>query len=119
MYPESRAPAASTRITLPAGACRPNATDTTAPAYARPNMAQASECHSADPQRAAATGPYHRSHAARRMVAIRSPIPVTRTSLPGDAVVTMVNRWRANRLAWAPRSWADLSTAGRHVDVST
>ena len=46
-------------------------------------------------------------------------MPVTRTSLPGGAVVAMVNRWRASRFAGAPRSSALRSTPGRHVDVST
>ncbi len=46
-------------------------------------------------------------------------MPVTRTSLPGAAVVPIVNRCRASRLAWAPRSWAARSTAGRHVEAST
>ena len=44
-------------------------------------------------------------------------MPVTRTSFPGGAVVAMVNRCRASRFVCAPRSCADLSTAGRHVDV--
>ena len=46
-------------------------------------------------------------------------MPVTRTSLPGGAVVAMVKRWRARRLDCAARSCAARSTAGRHVDVST
>ena len=46
-------------------------------------------------------------------------MPVTRTSLPGAAVVATSNRWRARRLAGAPRSYALRSTPGRHVDVST
>ena len=54
------------------------------------------------PSRAAATGPYQRSHAARRSVTRRSPMPVTRTSFPGGAVVAMVNRCRASRLALRP-----------------
>ena len=58
------------------------------------------------PSARAATGPYQRSHAARRSAIRRSPMPVTRTSLPGGAVVAMVNRWRASRLACAPRSCA-------------
>ena len=84
-----------------------------------PKTAHASACHSAEPQRAAATGPYQRSHAARRSATRRSPMPVTRTSLPGGAVVAIVNRCRASRLAGAPRSCAARSTAGRHVDVNT
>ncbi len=62
------------------------------PRTRRPKIAHANACHSAEPQRAAATGPYQRSHAARRSVIRRSPMPVTRTSLPGGAVVAMVNR---------------------------
>ena len=92
MYADSRAPAASTSSTALAGARRPDDTNTTAPTYAQPNTAQASACHSAEPHRALATGPYQRSHAARRSAIRRSPIPVTRTSLPGGAVVAMVNR---------------------------
>ena len=34
----------------------------------------------------------------------RSPMPVTRTSLPGGAVVAVANRCRASRFAGAPRS---------------
>ena len=46
-------------------------------------------------------------------------MPVTRTSLPGGAVVAVTNRCRASRFAGAPRSWAARSTPGRHVEVST
>ena len=49
----------------------------------------------------------------------RLAMPVTRTSLPGVAVVAVVNRWRARRLNGAPRSCAARSTAGLHVEVST
>src|SRR5580658_1315463 len=119
MYADSRAPAASTSSTLLAGARRTDETNTTAPAYAQPKTAHASACHHAEPHRAAATGLYHCSHAARRCVTRRSPMPVTRTSFPGGAVVAIVNRWRARRLDCAPRSCADLSTSGRHVDVKT
>ena len=47
-------------------------------------------------------------------------MPVTRTSLPGGAVVAVVNRWRASRAVGcaAPPRRAR-STAGRHVDVTT
>ena len=38
-------------------------TKTTAPTYAKPKMAHASEYHKAEPQRAFATGLYQRSHA--------------------------------------------------------
>ena len=58
------------------------------------------------------TGPYQRSQASRRSVIRRSAMPVTRTSLPGGAVVARVKRWRARRFDWAPRSWATRSTAG-------
>ena len=44
---------------------------------------------------------------------------VTRTSLPGGAVVARSKKWRARRLADAPRSSAARSTPGRQVDVST
>ena len=46
-------------------------------------------------------------------------MPVTRTSLPGGAVVATVKRCRASRLACAARSCATRSTVGRHVDVTT
>jgi hypothetical protein len=46
-------------------------------------------------------------------------MPVTRTSLPGAAVVAVRNRWRARRFAAAPRSSALRSTPGRHADVAT
>ena len=45
-------------------------------------------------------------------------MPVTRTSLPGAAVVAIVNKWRTSGLVCARRSCADLSTSGRHVDVN-
>jgi hypothetical protein len=44
-------------------------------------------------------------------------MPVTRTSLPGIAVVATSKRWRASRFACAPRSYALRSTAGRHVEA--
>ena len=46
-------------------------------------------------------------------------MPVTRTSLPGGAVVAVTNRCRASRCAGAPRSCAVRSTAGRQDEVST
>src|SRR4051812_34677023 len=46
-------------------------------------------------------------------------MPVTRTSLPGGAVVAVVKRCRDSRLAGAPRSSASRSTAGRHADAAT
>ena len=46
-------------------------------------------------------------------------MPVTLTSLPGAAVVAMVNRCRDSRLWGAPLSCAARSTAGRQPDVST
>ena len=46
-------------------------------------------------------------------------MPVTRTSLPGGAVVAVVNRCEARRFDGAPRSSARRSTAGRQLDVST
>src|SRR5260370_16948537 len=82
MYADNRAPAASTSSTALAGAPRPDDTNTIAPTYAKPKIAQASACHNADPHRVVATGPYQRSHAARRSVTRRSPMPVTRTSFP-------------------------------------
>ena len=44
---------------------------------------------------------------------------ITRTSLPGGAVVARSKRCRASRLAAAPRSSAARSTPGRQVDVNT
>ena len=44
---------------------------------------------------------------------------VTRTSLPGGAVVAVSKRWRARRFAAAPSSSAARSTPGRQVEVST
>ena len=43
-------------------------------------------------QRAVDTGPYHRSQTRRRSVIKRRPMPITRTSLPGVAVVAVLNR---------------------------
>src|SRR5436190_786147 len=101
--------------TEPAG----RSSDTTAPTTAPPKTAQAIVCHRAEPQRATDTPVYQRSQALRRSVARREPMPVTLTSLPGAAVVAVANKWRASRLAEAPRSCATRSTAGRHVEVST
>ena len=85
-----------------------------------PKIAQASVCHAADVHarggdRAIARLPRRCDGRAAR----RSPMPVTRTSLPGAAVVATSNRWRARRVREAPRSYACRSTAGRHVDVNT
>src|SRR5580765_4604633 len=62
---------------------------------------------------------YHHSHAARRSRTSCGPMPVTRTSLPGAAVVAVVNKWRARRCADARLSQAFRSTAERHVDMYT
>ena len=86
-YADRREPAASTSSTSPGGAPSPDETKTTAPTYATPNTAQASVCQTAESQRAAETSPYQRSQAARWSATRRSPMPVTRTSLPGAAVV--------------------------------
>jgi len=94
-------------------------TNTIAATYAAPNTAQASVCHTAEPQRAAATGPYQRSHASRRWVTSRPPMPSTRTSFPAAAVVASVNRCRLSRDDCAPSSCAARSTPGRHVEVTT
>ncbi len=67
-------------------------------------------------------GPAARTTAPRRRGGRRpgrSPMPVTRTSLPGGAVVAVWYRWRASRLDWAPRSWAaalDRRPPGRGQD---
>src|SRR5437667_3549667 len=119
MYADNLAPAASASSTSPADALSPDDTNTMAPTYAAPNTVHAAVCHTAEPQRAFAIGPYQRSQARRRSLMRRSPMPVTRTSLPGVAVVAMSNRWRASRPDGAPRSYALRSTAGRQVDVST
>ena len=119
MYAERRAPAASTSSTSPGGAASTDATNATAPTYAAPKIAHASACHRALRLRALATGPYQRSHAARRCATSRAPMRVTRTSLPGAPVVARSNRCRARRLAAAPRSSTTRSTPGRHADVST
>src|SRR5690242_11193662 len=91
----------------------------TAPTYAQPNVAQASVCHQAVAQRVADTGSCQRSQADRLWFHRRWPMPVTRTSLPGLAVVAVVKRWRASRLNEATRSWAVRSTAGRQMEVNT
>ena len=46
-------------------------------------------------------------------------MPSRRSSLPGEAVVVSVNRCRASRSDWAPRSWALRSTTGRHDVAAT
>lgn len=119
IYIDSRAPAASTSSTSPGGAASHDDTNTTAPTYASPNSAHPSAFQNALPQRAVAIGPYQRSQAARRRAIKDGPMPVTRTSLPGGAVVAVTNRCRARRADCAPRSWAARSTAGRQVAVST
>ena len=117
MYDASRVPAATTRTTSPTDRSRPDATNTMAPTYASPNTAHATACHSAVARLAAATGPYQRSHAARRSRTSQSPVPVTLTSLPGGADVPRTNRWRPRRVFETTDSSTARSTAGRHVDV--
>src|SRR5439155_17360299 len=95
IYADSREAAASTSSTSPGvvlPTATPPATHTTAPTKPAPKHAHASAFHIAVPVRAAATGRYHRSHASRPMVTRRRPMPVTRTSLPGGAVVAVQNR---------------------------
>ena len=67
------------------------------------------------PARRARSGAYQRSHAARRSRdEPRRRCPVTRTSLPGGAVVASGEEVRApGGRAGAPRSWAARSTPGR------
>src|SRR5207237_909997 len=81
-------------------------TKTIAPTKPAPKAAHASVFHRAVPQRALAMGANQRSQAARRSVARRPPIPVTRTSLPGGAVVAVTNRWRHSRFAGQARASA-------------
>src|SRR5215469_5424098 len=69
--------------------------------------------------RAAATGPYHFSQAARRRSASPRPMPSTRSSLPGEAAVVSVNRCLASRSFCAPCSWAVRSTTGRQEVAAT
>src|SRR5258708_3060066 len=118
MYADSRAPAANTRRTWPGVAPEREETNITAPTYAEPKIAHASVCHSAVLQRAPGTGPYQGSQASGRWLTRRSAIRVTRTSLPGGAVVAVSNRCRASRLAEATRSSVARSTPGRHVEAS-
>src|SRR5262249_50719293 len=84
-----------------------------------PNTAQASECHAAVTHRARDTPAYQASQALRRPAISLEPTPVTRTSLPGAAVVAVVNRCRASRFDEARLSHAMRSTAGLQVDVNT
>ena len=107
------------RFVFPGEAEMPQVTNTMAPIYPAANIAQPDVCQAALVHRARATGPYHRSHALRRRSISQRPILVSRTSLPGDAVVAMSNRCRASRFDDAPRSSACRSTAGRQVEVST
>ncbi len=119
MYDDSRDPAASTSSTCPGEAFSPVETSTIAPMYPAPNTDQASVFHTALPVRTVASGPYQLSHAARRSATSRGPMPVTRTSLPGAAVVAVRNRCRASRARGATLSSTARSTAGRQVEVST
>ena len=114
MYAESREPAASTSSTWRRRSARGPSDDEhdRADVGAPEDRPGQRVPDGAEPHRAAATGPYQRSQASRRSTTRRSPMPVTRTSLPGGAVVATVNRWRARRLACAPRSCACRSTAG-------
>ena len=97
--PTAASPRPAPAAHCPGVACEPEETNTTAPTYAAPKIAHASVCHSALPQRAAATGPYQRSHASRRSATSRSPMPVTRTSLPGR------RRGGRHRTGAAPAGW--------------
>ena len=66
--------------------CRPSAKT------AQPAAYQSEEC-----VLAVETGPYQRSHDARRSAGQRRPMPSTRSSLPGEAVVVRSNRCLASR----------------------
>src|SRR5439155_25707895 len=98
---------------------RRDETKTTDATYAPPNTAHATVCQAADVHRTGETARYQRSQASRRCAIRRSAMPVTRTSLPGGAVVASVNRCRASRWDCAPRSLAFRSTVGRHEEVNT
>src|SRR5262245_22448540 len=119
MSADRRAPAASTSNTLPLDDRNPIVTKTTAPMYAPPNTAQASECHAAVAHRACETPAYQSSQAFRRPAISLEPTPVTRTSLPGAAVVAVVNRCRPSRVDEARLPHATRSTVGLRVDVHT
>ena len=110
-----RAPAARRRRTRRSTTRR----STTAPTYARAEHGPRQRVPRRRAPARRATGPYQRSQASRRSATSRSPMPVTRTSLPGGAVVAVVKRCRASRVDCAPRSCAVRSTPGRHVDVNT
>src|SRR4051812_30108674 len=118
-YADSRAPAASTSSTSPAGAASPQATNTIAPTYAPPKIAQANVCQTAELQRTASSGAYQRSQTARRAAIIPSLMPATRSSLPGAGVVASANRCRASRFDCAVRSRTCRSTPGRQLEVTT
>ena len=109
----------SSSSTSPALPSRVTATNQTASAKPTPNTAHDSPFHAAVTQRARETGRYQRSHAVRRSRTRAGPIPVTRTSLPGPAVVAVVNRWTASRWWTAARSSASRSAAGREDAVRT
>ena len=114
----SRAPAASTSSTSPAGASRPDGDEHDRADVADAEHAQASVCHAARAQRARAPGAYQRSHAARRSRDQRRPDA-------GDAHLLAGRRGgrRARTgggpggCAGAARSSAARSTPGRQVDV--
>ena len=121
MYADSREPAASTSSTSPGGAPSADDTNTIAPTYAsaedRPGRARATP---RSPSARAATGPYQRSHAARRSSTRRSPMPRDAHLLAGRRGGGGHEEVARQAVACgAPRSSAARSTPGRQVDVST
>ena len=86
--PTAASPAASTSSTSPGGRPARDETKTIAPTYAPPKTAQASVCHSRRcPARRRHGSDTSAPRPRRRCATRRSPMPVTRTSLPGGAVV--------------------------------
>ena len=104
----------------PSVASSPSATNTIAPTYAAPKTVHASVCQTAlhPPRRGDRLVPLLPCRAPLRRRA-SDPTPVTRTSLPGGAVVPSTNRCRASRLCGAPRSSAARSMPGRHEALIT
>src|SRR3954447_13919781 len=106
-------------MTSPTEPWRYDATNTIAPTNPTPKISHESDCHNAVVHRAAATGRYQSSAAALRCAVSLGPVPLTRTSFAGGAVVPSTKRLRGSLILDATLSSTSRSTAGRWVELNT
>ena len=110
---EPSSPAASTSRTSLGGRVQPDRRRTRQRRHTPARRPPTRACATAPmPHRERATGRYQRSQASRRSAQGVRPMPVTRTSFPGGAVVADREQMTRQPLDCAPRSCAARSTAG-------